>query len=114
MFIDVVANVLNKFDLRCGRRIWFTAAAGAIARKLSAGGIGENAPVIRARICDGLNFLGIEIDDKRNAASDPLISTDLSRTQVRVIRTDEEVIIAKAAFKSLADSQTIQHSNHRE
>ena len=92
----------------------FAAALGGVDIIVFAGGIGENASVIRARICDDLSFLGVDLDNKRNAAGGPLISTDASRTQVRVIRTDEEVIIAKAAFKILADSQTIQHSNHRE
>ena len=86
----------------------FAAALGGVDIIVFAGGIGENAPVIRARICDGLRFLGIELDDNRNAAGEPLISTDASCAQVRVIRTDEEVIIAKAAFKILADSNS-QH-----
>ena len=81
----------------------FAAALGGVDIIVFAGGIGENAPVIRARICDGLRFLGIELDDNRNAANEPLISTNASHARVRVIRTDEEVIIAKAAFKILAD-----------
>ncbi len=92
----------------------FAAALGGVDIIVFAGGIGENAPIIRERICEGLGFLGIGLDHKRNAAGGPLISSDLSRTQVRVICTDEEVIIAKAAFKILAGSQTIQHPNHRE
>ncbi len=49
-----------------------------------------------ATICDGLGFLGIEIEEKRNAASDGVISTDASRTTVRVIRTDEDLMIARS------------------
>ena len=60
-----------------------------------AGGIGENAPAVRARICDGLGFLGIELDKERNAASEGVISAAASRVAVRVIRTDEEWMIAK-------------------
>ena len=90
----------------------FAAALGGVDIIVFAGGIGENAPIIRERICEGLGFLGIGLDNKRNAAGGPLISTELSRTQVRVIRTDEEVIIAKAAFKILADSNN-QHQPQR-
>ena len=69
----------------------FAAALGGLDTFVFAGGIGENAPLVRARICDGLGFLGIEIEEKRNAASEGVISTDASRTTVRVIRTDEEL-----------------------
>jgi acetate kinase len=61
-----------------------------------AGGIGENAPVIRERICHGLGFLGVEIDQKRNAKNAPLISPGAGRAKVRVIRTDEELMIARS------------------
>ena len=64
----------------------FAAALGGLDTFVFAGGIGENAPRVRDRICDGLGFLGIEIEEKRNAASDGVISTDASRTTVRVIR----------------------------
>jgi len=50
-------------------------------------GIGENAPAVRVRICDGLGFLGIELEDKRNAANEGVISSEHSRVAVRVIRT---------------------------
>jgi acetate kinase len=66
-----------------------------------AGGIGENAPPIRARICGQLGFLGIELDGSRNAATAPIISTEASRTTVRVIRTDEERVIAQFTCRVL-------------
>jgi hypothetical protein len=52
----------------------FAAALGGLDTLVFAGGIGENAPTVRARICDGLGFLGIELDEKRNAANDGVIS----------------------------------------
>ena len=73
----------------------FAAALGGLDTLVFAGGIGENAPVVRARICDGLGFLGIEIDEKQNMTSDPIISTQAGRVAVRVIHTDEEWMIAK-------------------
>ncbi len=74
----------------------FAAALGGIDGLIFAGGIGENAAEIRAGVCQGLEFLGIQLDDARNAAGEPLISNDASRAAVRMIRTDEEVMIAKA------------------
>jgi acetate kinase len=74
----------------------FAAALGGLDTLVFAGGIGENAPVIRARICAGLGFLGIQLDPTRNENSQPVISPDAGRVDVRVIGTDEEVMIAKA------------------
>ncbi len=71
-----------------------------------AGGIGENAPVIRSRICEGLEFLGIQLDQTENANGASVISTRGSRVVVRVIRTDEEVVIANAVGQILAASGT--------
>ena len=69
-----------------------------------AGGIGENAPVVRERICSGLSFLGIHLDETRNKANEAVISADTSPTTVRVIRTDEEVMIARAVCRLLGFS----------
>jgi acetate kinase len=72
----------------------FAAALGGLDTLVFAGGIGENAPTIRARICEGLRFLGIELEGKRNAANEGVISASASRVAVRVIHTDEEWMIA--------------------
>ncbi len=74
----------------------FAAALGGMETLIFAGGIGERAPVIRARICDGLDFLGLELDAARNAASDGVISAAASRVAVRVMHTDEARVIATA------------------
>jgi acetate kinase len=79
----------------------FAAALGGLDTLVFAGGIGENAPLIRERICDGLGFLGIELDPKRNAKNALLISADDSPVAVRVIRTDEEVMIARSVVRVL-------------
>ena len=73
----------------------FAAALGGLDTLVFAGGIGENAPTVRARICEGLEFLGIELEEKQNASNEAVISTAASRVAVRVIRTDEEYMIAK-------------------
>jgi acetate kinase len=79
----------------------FTAALGGLDTLVFAGGIGENAPTVRARICDGLGFLGIELETKRNEANEGVISAAASRVAVRVIRTDEERMIAKTVCRVL-------------
>jgi acetate kinase len=79
----------------------FAAVLGGLDTLVFAGGIGENAPTVRARICDGLGFLGIELDEKRNAANESVISAAASRVAVRVIRTDEERMIAETVCRVL-------------
>ena len=76
----------------------FAAALGGLDQLVFAGGIGENASVVRARICCGLEFLGVELNQQCNEAHAPLISSDFSRVKVRVIHTDEEIMIARAAM----------------
>jgi acetate kinase len=73
----------------------FAAALGGLDTLVFAGGIGENAPAVRERICDGLGFLGIVLEEKKNTANEGMISPAASRVTVRVIRTDEELMIAK-------------------
>lgn len=79
----------------------YAAVLGGVDTLVFAGGVGENAPVIRERICDDLGFLGIALHQTRNARNAPLISTDRSRAKVRVIHTDEEVMIARAVIRVL-------------
>ena len=79
----------------------FAAALGGLDTLVFAGGIGENAPLIRARICEGLEFLGIEIEEKQNAANEGVISAAASRVAVRVICTDEEQMIARSVCRIL-------------
>ena len=79
----------------------FAAALGGLETLVFAGGIGENASAVRARICGGLGFLGIELEEKRNAANEGVISAATGRVVVRVIRTDEECMIAKTVCRVL-------------
>lgn len=82
----------------------FAATLGGLDTLVFAGGIGENSPVVRSRICEGLGFLGIRLEEKRNKANAPVISKDIGQAIVRVIHTDEEWMIAKTV------SQMIKHS----
>ncbi len=80
----------------------FSAVLGGLETLVFSGGIGEHAPEVRARVCEELAFLGIALDEKRNAANANVISTDASRVTVRVIPTDEEKMIAQLIRPFLA------------
>jgi acetate kinase len=79
----------------------FGAALGGVDTLVFAGGIGENAPSIRRRICNGLGFLGVRIDARRNRTDAPVISAASSRVTVRVVPTDEALMIATSIERSL-------------
>jgi len=79
----------------------FAAALGGLDTLVFAGGIGENAPLIRAQICKGMSWVGIDLHRLRNAKNAGIISTDSSRAAVRVIRTDEELMIARSVGRVL-------------
>ena len=74
---------------------------GGIDTLVFTGGIGEHAAVVRHRICGGFDFLGIELDDARNATSETIISMEQSTVSVRVIHTNEEVMIARHTMRAL-------------
>jgi acetate kinase len=82
----------------------FAAALGGVDTLVFAGGIGENAAPVRKRICDGLSFLGIEIGDDANGRHAERIST--GSVAVRVIRTDEESVIAALSIPLLGVEST--------
>lgn len=79
----------------------FASALGGLDTLVFSGGIGENAPAVRARVCEGLEFLGIELDAEQNAANAAVISSATGRVAIRVIRTDEEWMIAKTVCRVL-------------
>lgn len=73
----------------------FAAALGGMDTLVFTGGIGERAAPIRWMICDGLEFLGIHLDAKKNEAHAEIISTSDSRCTVRVVPTNEDMMIAR-------------------
>ena len=84
---------------------WIAAFAGALGgldTLVFAGGIGENSAPIRQRVCEGLQFIGLKLDESRNCEHAPLISSAASRVAVRVIATDEESVIARMTAETLA------------
>ena len=82
----------------------FAAALGGVDTLVFAGGIGENCPVVRSRICEGLGFLGIELEENRNETNEDIISAAASRVVVRVVHTDEEWMIANTVCRVLGIS----------
>jgi acetate kinase len=84
----------------------FAAALGGLDTLVFAGGIGEHAPTVRGRICAGLEFLGIGLDEKRNAANAGVISRAAGPVAVRVMHTNEELIIAESVCRVLGLDST--------
>ena len=79
----------------------FTAVLGGVETLVFAGGIAEGSAVIRQRICNNLEFLGVELDVAKNAAYENIISSATSKVCVRVIHTNEELIMAKLTMRVL-------------
>jgi acetate kinase len=78
----------------------FAAALGGLDTLVFAGGIGENAPLVRKRICERLGFLGVQLNEARNVKTAAVISKNSSRVTVRIIRTDEELMIARSVLRA--------------
>ena len=96
-------------DLFCYRAKKYIGAYAAALAGLDAlvftGGIGERAPAIREKICGGLEFLGIQLDAAQNAANAPVISTPASRVNIRVIQTNEDLMIVEHVLSVLGQSK---------
>jgi acetate kinase len=82
------------------------ATLGGIDRLFFAGGMGARPASVRARITRGLEHLGVHVDDARNEAGAPVVSTDASPCTVRVLATDEESIIARETVQVVDREQT--------
>ncbi|MCX6906253.1 MAG: acetate kinase [Verrucomicrobia bacterium] len=80
----------------------YAAALGGMDVLVFTGGVGENAVLVRAKTCEGLEFLGVELDPARNQAGsrkEALITTDACRAKVFVVPTDEELVIAEETVR---------------
>ena len=87
----------------------FAAVLSGVDMLVFTGGIGENCRVVRSRICEGLGFLGIEIDEKQNMVNSPVISKDKGQVTVRIIHTDEEFMIARTVNQIINLNIKIKH-----
>jgi acetate kinase len=81
------------------------ASLGGLDTLIFTAGIGEHAATVRQRICTGLAFLGIQVDPRRNEAHAPVISPDDSPVTVRVMKTDEDLMIARHTGDLMAQTQ---------
>jgi len=107
---DAVALFCYEVKKRIGA---YAAALGGLDTLVFSGGIGENAAEVRARCCDGLQFLGIEIDSGKNVAGADVISKADGRVSVRKMRTDEELMIARTVCQVLRlPIAQEKHENH--
>ena len=96
------ADALALFCHRARQAIGALAATiGGLDTLVLSGGIGENSAPVRARILRGLEHLGVHLDDQRNGAGAPVISTDGSACTVRVLHTNEEAIIVRETLRAL-------------
>lgn len=89
----------------------FAAALGGLDTLVFSGGIGENSQIIRSRICEGLGFLGIELDEKRNMTNAQIISMDAGQVAVRVIHTNEEWMMVKIVRQYLNIKNVMKHEH---
>jgi acetate kinase len=88
---------------RIGRELGSLAAAlGGLDAIVFTAGIGENAPVIRERVCRDAAWLGLELDTAANAAGGPRISAATSRVSAWLVPTNEELMIARHTRALLA------------
>ncbi len=99
------ARAAEAVDLFCYRAKKYVGAYAAVLGGLDvlvfAGGIGEHSPDVRQRICDGLEFLGLHLDAPSNEANAVVISSPESRVQVRVIKTNEDLMIVRHVLSVL-------------
>lgn len=77
----------------------YVAALGGLDALVFTGGIGEHAAPVRALACDGLAYAGVELDLRLNAMNAPVISLSGARCSVRVVKTRESIVMARAALK---------------
>ena len=97
---------VDLFLYRIRRELGSLAAAlGGLDTIVFTGGIGENAPVIRSRVCRDAAWLGVDIDETANTTGRRCISTGSSRVAVWVIPTNEELMIARHTRRSLETTQ---------
>jgi len=97
---------LDLYVYRIGRELGSLAAAlGGLNAIVFTGGIGQNALLIRERVCRDAGWLGAELDPAANAKGEPCITTTRSRVAAWVVRTDEELMIARHTQRILGMTQ---------
>jgi acetate kinase len=103
-------EAIDLFVYRIEREIGSLAAAlGGLDAIVFTGGIGENAAAIRARVCDGASWLGLELDEEANARGGPRISREEGAVSAWVIPTNEEAMIARHTRRLLRPGLTVEN-----
>jgi len=98
-------EAIDLFCYQCKKYIGaYAAALGGLDTLVFSGGIGEHSHETRAQICDGLDYLGLNLDEQNNGSNAPVVSSPTSRVKVRIIPTDEELIIAQATRKVVSST----------
>jgi acetate kinase len=101
------AEGVNLFCYRAKKYLGaYAAALGGLDVLVFTGGIGEHAPAVRELICEGLDFLGIQVDAQQNQANAQIISSPGSRVKVRVIQTNEDLMIVRHVLNVLGDTKS--------
>jgi acetate kinase len=117
-FSDDMKDLLNKEDSdeKCNFAVEYfiyhvskhisalVCALGGVDILVFSAGIGEKSDVVRQRICERLSIFGVELNDSRNASHDNIISSDTSKVEVRVIPTNEELVIARQSAAVIGGS----------
>ena len=99
------SQAIDYFVFRIRRELGgLSAVLGGLDALVFTGGIGENSSMIRERVCQGMGWIGIELDRGANLGNETVISTELSRARVMVIPTNEELEIARAALRLISRS----------
>ena len=105
---DTQADAALAVEIFCYQARKFAGALAAVLGGLDTmvftGGIGENSATIRTRICAPLGFLGIRLDQGLNAGNSPVISRQDSPVTVRVMKTNEELMIARHSRDLIVES----------
>jgi acetate kinase len=100
------AEAVGLFCYRVKKEIGALAAVlGGLDSLVFSGGIGQNSPAVRKRVCEGLDFLGIRLNPEQNEKNAPVVSREDGTVTVRVVRTDEERMIVRACAAILEASR---------
>ncbi|MEJ7646551.1 MAG: hypothetical protein WKF87_18285 [Chryseolinea sp.] len=89
----------------------FAAALGGLDTLIFSGGIGAHSPQVRGRICQGLQYMGIILDESRNKSNETIISSGAGKVCVRVMKTNEEVMIARLVSAFINKQSTNEKGN---
>jgi acetate kinase len=89
-------EAVDLFCYRAAKHLGALAAAlGGLDTLIFTAGIGENSPVVRQRICQNLSYLGVQLDERQNRINAPVISVENGRVSVRMMKTNEDLMIAR-------------------